>query len=155
MDSKRDRRQIKQKSGVAYRDTLFRKLYRDADRAIELCNALEGSSYPPNSRVKVYNLEESLALRYNDSVFAIENQLLVFSEQQSTINPNMPLRFLPYTTDTLYSWFVEMKEIYKRPLFKIPTPKFYVLYNGGEILKNDVLRLSDAFKVKPGEFSFH
>jgi len=152
-DESQQETQIKQKSQTTYKDTFFRKLFREKKRAIELCNALEGTSYPPNAKVKVCNLEDSLALRYNDSAIAIEEQLLVFSEHQSTINPNVPLRYLPYTTDTLYSWFIDTKELYKGQLVKIPTPKFYVLYNGKEELKNDVLRLSDAFVLKPGEFS--
>jgi len=46
-----------------------------------------------------------------------------------------------------------MKEIYKEQLFKIPTPKFYVLYNGEKELKQDVLRLSDAFMLSGGDFT--
>jgi hypothetical protein len=115
---------MKQKSGTAYKDTLFRKLYCDEKRAIELCNALEGTNYPLNTKVKVYNMEESLALRYNDSIIGIEGKLLVFSEQQSTINPNMPLRFLAYAADAIYSWFVDIQGLYKGRLYKIPTPKF-------------------------------
>jgi len=65
----------------------------------------------------------------------------------------MPLRFLSYSTDTYYSWFVDMKQIHKRAIFKIPTPKFYVLYNGEEKLENDILRLSDAFKLPSKEIS--
>ena len=72
---------------------------------------------------------------------------------QCTLNPNMPLRFLPYITDTLYSWFVSTNEIYKSTLLKIPTPQFYVLYNGKEPLNYDVLRLSDSFKLKPSAAS--
>jgi len=144
---------IKQNSGATYKDTLFRSIFREERRAIELCNALEEKNYPYNSKVRVCNLENSLALRYNDSAIAVENELLVFSEQQSTINRNVPLRFLPYTTNTLFSWFVDTKEIYKGQQLKIPTPKFYVLYNGKEKLKSDVLKLSDAFAVEPGEFS--
>lgn len=46
-----------------------------------------------------------------------------------------------------------MKEIYKEKLHKLPTPKFYVLYNGEKELKQDVLKLSDAFKLPSGEFT--
>lgn len=142
----------KQKSGNDIKDTLFRKLFSEKDRAIELCNALEGTNYPPDANAMVCNLEESLLRRYNDSAIAVENQLLVFSEQ-SSLNPNMPIRLLSYATDAYYTWFIKMKEIYKEQLFKIPTPKFYVLYNGEKELTQDVLRLSDAFILEAGEFS--
>ena len=69
-------------------------------------------------------------------------------EHQSSINPNMPLRFLSNITDTFYSWFVDMDKIYRSTTLKIPAPQFYVLYNGKEELKNNVLKLSDAFKIK-------
>ena len=38
-------------------------------------------------------------------------------------------------------------------LVTIPTPKFYVLYNGKEKLKNRLLRLSDAFRYDNHDFS--
>ena len=47
------------------------------------------------------DMENALLRRYNDLAFAVEKQLIVMCEHQSTINPNMPLRFLPYITDTL------------------------------------------------------
>jgi len=142
-----------QKSGDDVKDTFFRKLFSEKERAIELCNALEGTNYPPNAHMVLCNLEESLLRRYNDCAIAVENQLLVFSEHQSTLNRNMPLRLLSYATDVLYTWFVKMKEIYKEQLFKIPTPKFYVLYNGEKKLNHEVLRLSDAFEIEANEFS--
>ena len=37
----------RQKSGNDVKDTLFRKLFSEKERAIELCNALEGTNYPP------------------------------------------------------------------------------------------------------------
>ena len=46
-----------------------------------------------------------------------------------------------------------MKKIYGKKLVKIPTPKFYVLYNGKEELKQDILRLSDAFELEADEYS--
>ena len=145
--------EAKQKSTNVVKDTLFRTLFSEKERAIELCNALEGTNYPPDADAMICDLDNSLVRRYNDSALAVEKKLLVFSEQQSRINLNMPLRFLSYTADTLYSWFVDMKKIHQRKVFKIPTPKFYVLYNGTEKLEHDVLRLSDAFQVEGGEFS--
>ena len=136
-----------QKSGKQYKDTIFRLLYSNPKYAIELCNALEGTNYPDSAEVMLCDLDNSLHRRYNDAAFAVENQLIVMIEQQSTINPNMPLRLLPFITDALYAWFIDMKEIYKSRQYKIPAPKFYVLYNGIDKLQADTLRLSDAFKL--------
>lgn len=73
-------------------------------------------------------------------------------EQQSTLNPNMPLRGLMYFGN-LYDSYIESNglNIYGKKLIKIPTPQYYVLYNGTdeeEAVKE--LRLSDAF-AKPSQ----
>jgi hypothetical protein len=152
-ENEKSKNEVKQKSGNDVKDTLFRKLFSEKERAIELCNALECTNYQSDVNAMVCSLDDSLLRRYNDSAIAIENKLIVFSEHQSSLNPNMPIRMLSYVTDTYYSWFVKMKEIYKEQLFKIPTPKFYVLYNGEKELTQDVLRLSDAFELESGEFT--
>ena len=36
----------KDKSETKYKDTLFRTLFREKNRAIELVNAVEGTNYP-------------------------------------------------------------------------------------------------------------
>ena len=45
MDENPNQLIIKQKSSVKYKDTLFRTLFREKDRAIELCNAVAGTDY--------------------------------------------------------------------------------------------------------------
>ena len=42
---------LKQRSSPSYRDTLFRTLFSDEERAIELCNAVAGTSFPPGTPV--------------------------------------------------------------------------------------------------------
>ena len=95
----------KDKTGKQYRDTVFRTLFHDKKRAIELCNDVAGTAYPEDTPVELCSLDSSSSLlaRYNDVAFAIGNQLIVMCEHQSSINPNMPLRFLPYITDMIYS----------------------------------------------------
>ena len=140
---------MKQKSSRKYKDTLFRTLFREKERAVELCNAVAGTDYPSDAPVILCDTENTLLRRYNDLAFAIEAQLIVMFEHQSTINPNMPLRFLQYIADVLYSWFVGIGEIYRSTVLKIPAPQFYVLYNGKDALRQNVLKLSDAFKIMP------
>jgi len=153
-NSKRGAKKMKrQKSDSKVRDRVFRRLFSEKKRAIELCNALEGTNYSPDTDAVICNLEDSLLRRYNDAAIGIESELLLFSEHQSTLNPNMPLRMLSFAAAAYDLWFVNSKEILKNRLYKIPTPKFYVLYNGERKLKHDVLKLSDAYKLKAGEFS--
>jgi hypothetical protein len=59
---------------------------------------------------------------------------------------NMPLRALIYIA-RVYEKIIDNKAIYRTNLLKIPTPEFYVLYNGKDAYPDEVfLRLSDAFK---------
>ena len=152
MNQETDQKQL-QKSETQYRDTFIRKLFEEKERVIELCNAVTDSNYSLDTRVIVCDLDNSLTRRYNDLAFAIDDQLLFMIEHQSTISPNLPLRFLSYVTDILYAWFVQVKELYKKKLYQIPSPKLYVLYNGDEPLKVTQLKLSDAFYFKDEQTS--
>ena len=58
----------------------------------------------------------------------------------------MPLRFLLYIARE-YEKLLNMKAMYKNKLVKIPSPEFFVVYNGNKNCpKEDMLKLSDAFK---------
>jgi len=143
-----------QKSNRNYKDTFFRKLYHDENRALELYNAVDDADYPVGTPVRFYSVgDESITRRNNDIAFTINEQLLVIIDHQGSLNPNMPLRLLPNATEILYTWLEDKRNIYGSRLVTIPTPKFYVLYNGKDKLEYDVLRLSDAFKVDGREFS--
>ena len=140
---------FKQKSNPKYKDSLFRVLFGQKERAIELCNAVAGTSYTKDTPVTICDTGNSLLKRYNDLAFAFDDQLIIMIEHQSTLNLNMPLRFLFYIPDILFMLFVDMSRIYGKKILKIPAPQFYVLYNGEETLKQETLRLSDTFKVSP------
>ena len=143
-----------QKSSRTFKDTFFRTLFHDNDRALELCNALEGTNFPKGTPVQFFSHETaSLKQRNSDLAFVVNDQLLAMTEHQGSINPNMPLRYLPYIAEVLYTWLDKKKDLYKNKLVMLPTPKFYVLYNGKEELQQDILRLSDAFKFKDKKFS--
>ena len=81
----------------------------------------------------------------NDVSMIINGKLIVLVEHQSTINENMPLRFLDYVV-RLYEKNVKQENRYKRKLVQIPTPEFYVFYNGKDPYPEfKTLRLSDAY----------
>ena len=83
--------------------------------------------------------------RNNDLCFTIDDKFVVLIEHQSTINNNMPLRFLLYVARE-YEKILDEYNIYKQKLIKIPTPEFIVLYNGEKNYpKEKSLKLSDAF----------
>ena len=83
-----------------YKDTLFRALFKDKKRLIELYNAIAGVNYPDDIDVKLCPVNPVMAM-FNDLAFYVGSKLIVMCEHQSTINPNMPLRFLFYISDVL------------------------------------------------------
>ena len=70
-------------------------------------------------------------------------------------NPNMPLRGILYSA-RLFSKYIKANKlnIYSEKLIKIPTPQYYVLYNGKRKIKEVILRLSDAFSALQNEGQF-
>ena len=86
----------------------------------------------------------------NDLSFLIDDRLSLY-EHQSTVNPNMPLRFLFYISD-LYSGMTTEENFYGRKALSIPIPCFVIFYNGAEPQPDrKVLRLSDLYTVRMKE----
>lgn len=84
----------------------------------------------------------------NEVSCLVDNRIIVLAEHQSTINENMPLRCLEYLL-RLYEKLQAPCVKYYKNLQPIPTPEFYVFYNGkAEYPEEKALRLSDAFMVK-------
>lgn len=130
-----------------YKDCLYRFIFKEKDKLLSLYNALNNSNYEDINDLEVTTLEDVIYLSYkNDLSFLIYNDLFLV-EHQSTVNPNMALRSFLYFA-RLYEGIVGKSEnsIYGSTIFKIPTPKSFVLYNGNtEIPEITVLKLSDSF----------
>ena len=133
-----------------YKDSVFVDLFSEDEKAKEnflsLYNALHGTKLTAVGKLKNIRLEQVLYMAfYNDVSYLVDNRIIVLAEHQSTINPNMPLRCLEYI-GRLYETLFESKEKYSRKLLNIPTPEFYVFYNGEEPYPSDkTLKLSEAF----------
>ncbi|MCL2819422.1 MAG: hypothetical protein FWD38_01100 [Oscillospiraceae bacterium] len=138
---------LTQKSGREYKDTLFRTLFSDSKRFLELYNAVANEQLPDTTLVTTFESNEILA-KYNDLAACIDNQLIIFFEHQSTLSANMPLRLLSYITDILYLHVLDRNKLYNTAQVKIPAPKFYILYNGKQKLTINKIKLSDAFLVQ-------
>ena len=144
----------KQSANRNYKDSVFVDLFGEDKKAKEnflsLYNALHGIQLDTISALTPLRLEQVMYMTfYNDVSYLIDNKIIVLAEHQSTINPNMPIRCLEYVV-RLYERILDAQERYARSLVKIPTPEFYVFYNGIEDYPNEtVLRLSDAFMTKP------
>ena len=129
-----------------HKDTVFTFLFSNPALLRELYSAIEGITLPPDVPIDINTLSDVLFRRQrNDISFLIDNRLIVLIEHQSTINDNMPLRFLIYISK-LYEGITGLEDRFKRRLGKIPKPEFIVLYNGtDEYPDYEELRLSDAF----------
>jgi len=120
-----------------------------SEKLIELYNAIEGTNYPKNTHIQINTLEDALFMnRINDISFIIDGKFVILIEHQSTLNQNMPLRFLLYIA-RVYEKIIDNKAIYKQGIIKVPTPEFIVLYNGNKNQPEEqTLKLSDAFISK-------
>ena len=129
-----------------YKDGMFRSLFNDKERLLELYNALSGSNYPPDTPIEIVTLENVFFNGIkNDLAFIIDNRFIILAEQQSTLCPNIPLRMFCYLAKT-YEKLISSKAIYSETLVKIPTPELYMFYNGPkEFDEKKIYRLSDSF----------
>ncbi|MCL2775764.1 MAG: Rpn family recombination-promoting nuclease/putative transposase, partial [Oscillospiraceae bacterium] len=128
-----------------YKDSIFTKLFGEKDKLAELYNAISGTNYTPDD-IGLLTLENIIFIgRENDIAFMIDGRLIVLVEHQSSINPNMPLRFLLYIARE-YQILADNEAMYSSRLVKIPPPEFIVVYNGkDEYPEESELNLSDAF----------
>ena len=131
-----------------YRDSVFVNLLTsDIKNLLSLCKALDKTI--TTDEIELIKLENTLYQGIkNDVSCKIGNRLIFLVEHQSTINENMPLRFLEYIA-RIYLEILDVRERYAKFLIEIPIPEFYVLYNGDEYYPSErELRLSDAFSQK-------
>ena len=129
-----------------YKNSLFTSYFSDKRRLIEAYNAIAGTDFPPTAEVEFKTLENVLfQSQINDLAFTIEGKFVVLIEHQSTVNENMPLRLLMYIAE-VYKKIVPQRALYKKWAVPIPTPEFFVIYNGvDDYPEKTVLRLSDAY----------
>ena len=130
-----------------YKDNTFCTLFNNPDKLRNLYNALTESSYDKKTPVVITTLKNELSQSIvNDISFTIGEKTVVLIEHQSTINPNMPLRFLFYVT-AIYERMTPRKELYGTRRLKIPLPEFYLFYNGTSPFPDKVvLKLSHSFE---------
>lgn len=129
-----------------HKDRVFRLLFRDRKRLLELYNALNDTSYTNTEQLTVNTLENAIFMKMkNDVSFLIDCNMCLY-EHQSTYCPNMPLRGLFYLTD-LYKKHIKDIDLGVKRQIKIPTPHYIVFYNGTERQEEEFIqRLSDSFE---------
>ncbi len=131
-----------------YKDTMFRMIFNDKKELLVLYNAINNTSYSNPDDLKITTLENAVYISMKNDISFILDMRLQLYEQQSTINPNMPLRYLLYISE-LYEKETIDKNIYSKKLIKLPTPKFIVFYNGMEAQPERCeIKLSEAFEIQ-------
>jgi len=136
-------------SNREYKATTFTAYFGMPEHAADLYCALEHGDKAGPEDIAFTTLEGVLYLaRKNDLAFTAKKKVLVIGEHQSTLNLNMPLRSAIYYGRTMER-LVPQKEIYKSKQIRIPTPEFYVFYNGLRRQPAEkILKLSDSFLEK-------
>jgi hypothetical protein len=104
-------------------------IFNDKSELLKLYNAINGTHYDDPAMLTITTLDNAIYMTMeNDLSFIIDMRLALY-EQQSTVNPNLPLRFLMYIAD-IYSAYVKDMNIYSSKKLQIPLPSFVIFYNG-------------------------
>ena len=124
----------------SYKDRLFRMVFREKKELLGLYNAVNDPE-----ALTVVTLENAIYMNMKNDLAVVMDFYMDLYEHQSTYNPNIPLCNLHYVAKELRSWSGG-RTIYGRQLVRIPTPRFFVFYNGRDMQpERQVLKLSDAF----------
>ncbi|WP_294474230.1 hypothetical protein [uncultured Ruminococcus sp.] len=137
-----------------YKDRLFKFIFGNPQHkewTLSLYNAINGSNYTNTDDLEFTTIENAVYMSMKNDVSFLVNDTMNLYEQQSTFNPNMPVRFLIYS-GMIYSKHIDKSKkyhIYSTRLQKLPIPRCICFYNG-KTEKDDrtILRLSDAFSVQ-------
>lgn len=133
-----------------YKDRLFNFIFGSEENKVwtlSLYNAINGTDYTDPDKVQINTIKEVLYLgMHNDTSFLLTDDMNLY-EQQSSYNPNMPLRMMQYAGN-LYEKYIKGNGLnkYGNELLQLPVPKLIVFYNGvTEAEDETILRLSDSF----------
>lgn len=139
-----------------YKDGLFRFLFgneRNRHFLLSLVNALLKKNYTNTDILEINTLNNVFFISCRNDVSCIIDTNMLFIEQQSTINRNMPYRMFSYTHGTLSSYLEKTnQDVFRTSFIRTPKPRYYVLYNG---LRNQPeifhYALSDHFLGEEGD----
>ena len=133
-----------------FKDTLFRKIFKEKEALLSLYNAVNHSDYANPDDIIVNTLEDVIYIGMKNDVSFLFSGVMNLYEHQSTVNPNMPLRGLFYFSKIYQNHMKDdSRFLYGRKHISLPFPQYVVFYNGIEKeAEYQELRLSDAF-VRP------
>ena len=102
-------------AGVNYhsKDRLFRFIFGNPENkawTLSLYNAVNGSSYTDPETILITTIENILYMGMKNDLSFLISEIMNFYEQQSTYNPNIPIRFL-MSAGMIYSKYIETNNI--------------------------------------------
>ena len=135
-----------------YKDRLFKFLFGNPEHkewTLSLYNAVNGTDYNNPDDIFFTTIEDSVYMGMKNDVSLLLADTMNFYEQQSTYNPNMPMRFLVYA-GMVFSAYIEDPDnginIYSKTQQMFPVPKLICFYNGTDKQPDrETLHLTDAF----------
>lgn len=132
-----------------HKDRLFSFLFgceANKEWTLSLYNAVNGTNYTDPEEIEITTISDAIYMGMRNDVSFLLRCYMNLYEQQSTYNPNMPVRELMYL-GKLYDKYIYFHRlnIYGRKLLQLPIPRLVMFYNGEEDHGDEVLRLSDAF----------
>ena len=134
-----------------YKDNLFCYLFGHEEmkhNLMELVSAITGRIFDKDADIVITTLKDFIYINVKNDVSCIINSCMYLLEQQSSINPNMPLRQLIYATHE-YEGILGQRGYYGSKMITIPTPMCFVFCNDPRFQEEKVIyRLSDAFANK-------
>lgn len=133
-----------------YKDALFRFIFKDREKLLDLYNALNSSHYCNADDLQIVTDENVIYMQMKEDVSFLVADTLNLYEHQSTWNPNMPVRGFLYLAMRYDAIIHEQDlDIYGSKRVVLPTPRFVVFYNGEmEMEEREELRLSDSFAIR-------
>ena len=109
---------------------------------------MNGSDYTDEKQIQITTISTVLYLgMHNDVAFLISDDMNLY-EQQSTFNPNMPLRKLQYAARLYEKYLAANRKLdrFGSKLIPLPVPKLVTFYNGTDDRDDEtILKLSDSF----------
>ena len=132
-----------------HKDRLFSFLFgheSNKEWTLSLYNAVNDTSYTDPQAILFTTIDDAVYMGMKNDLSFILFHVMNIYEQQSTYNPNMPVRQLMYA-GKLYDKYIQQNKlnIYGKRIVRLPIPKLVVFYNGTDQEDDQILELSDAF----------
>ncbi len=78
---------------------MFRFIFGNPENkawTLSLYNAVNGTSYTNPDDITITTIENVIYMSMKNDISFLIDSTMSFWEQQATLNPNIPIRFLPY-----------------------------------------------------------